>query len=180
MKRLQTKISLKEKRALAYNMYVNQGMTGTQICKVIQVTEATFSKWVKQQNWKNSKKVKAKYLITQAGHAPVQVSAKLNIALSRIEQWMQENWIDIPVSEQLPMIVKIGIDPIKNKRKASAKQVREVNRLFIVLGLTGEEVAGVRYAQINNLSYSFAEYLLYVLSDQAKPAIELTINQVLK
>lgn len=51
-----SKLSYKERRALAEEYFIVNQMTGTEIAKAVQVSEQTISKWRQEDSWDDKKK----------------------------------------------------------------------------------------------------------------------------
>lgn len=162
---MEKQVSRRNKRYKAKRLFFTKKYTNKQICAMVDVTDATMSKWIKRFGWKK----------------PDEAGLRANLkAFSIISQGFNDHLENN--NPELYIALRKEIDSYVKKTSGGAAKLlivkAEIKEFFNDPDLIGREFDGVTLDQVDELSLKRAERLLALFKYWNQPVIELTIKEV--
>ncbi len=160
---MKQQVSRRNKRYKAKRLFFTHKYTSRQIAAMVDVTEATMSKWVKQNGWKDPDTAGAVSLVTTFSIVSASFYEHLELNNPKLL---------VLVKDEISTYVKVSSGAGK-ARKDLETQIKE---LYAKMDL--DEFGGINISDLPTLSKNKLNRLLDQLTEYSKPAIELTIKKV--
>jgi len=165
---MEKQVSRRQKRYKAKRLFLTKKYTARQIGEMVGVTDATMSKWIKQNGWKDPETTDL-------------------LPKSQVFGFKYKGFYAY-LSNNNPQLIDILNFELKNfidtNRGIVAKQTAQLNRLIKSMGLDEKdqsilfaEIAGKPIDDIAQLKYKEAEYMIEYLKEYDK-VVELVIKKV--
>lgn len=165
---MENQVSRKNKRYKAKRLFDTQKYTAREICKMVDVTEATMSKWVKRYGWKNP---------DTAGFTPKVAALGL----------IQPGLVDFLKQSNPEILHQLGVEIQKysgSYKTITFYQAEKINLLVELNGLSDLDrvslfstVVGKRTEKVDQLKFDEAQYIIELLSSTEKE-FEVVIKKV--
>jgi hypothetical protein len=159
-------VSRRNKRYKAKRLFLTKQYTSRQICKMVGITDATMSRWIKHYGWRDPE-------------------TKAILPKSQIFGFKHKGFYDFLNINNPQLIESLNLELkkfIDTNRNIVAKQKAQLNRLITAIGLDQKdqctlftEITGRHTEMLSQLNFNEAAYLIDHLSQYGN-VVELIIK----